>query len=81
MSEGDEIRQHDEQYVNGIAADLMRHFDSVQIFVTRQEPCKNTLAFSIGSGNWYARFGQVQEWLNNGGAMHLTKSEDDDDGD
>jgi hypothetical protein len=44
---------------------LSEHFDSVQIFATRHESGAKdgTLHWQQGAGNWYARFGQVQEWL------------------
>lgn len=41
---------------------LSEHFDSVQIFVTRTEN-DGTRSVHHGAGNWYARYGHVQEWL------------------
>jgi hypothetical protein len=71
----DEIQEHDEKHVNGVIDQLLKHFDTVQVFVTRQEPDGQTVAFSPGKGNWYARYGQITEWLENGGSM----SKDGDD--
>jgi hypothetical protein len=44
---------------------LGEHFDSVQIFATRDEPAERegTIKISKGVGNWYARYGQVVEWV------------------
>lgn len=44
---------------------LIEHFDTVQLFVTRHEPVteSGTLEYIQGAGNYYARFGQVQMWL------------------
>lgn len=42
---------------------LGEHFDSVQIFCTRHEPPDGTVNVSYGSGNWFARFGHVSDWL------------------
>lgn len=44
---------------------LSEHFCTVQIFVTRHEMGTDggTVGASKGSGNWYARCGQVTEWL------------------
>ena len=70
----DEIEQADRGHVEAAMAQLSKHFDSVQVFVTRQEG-QQTLAFSDGVGNWYARYGQVGEWLENGGAMHLEETD------
>lgn len=44
---------------------LREHFDTVQIFVTREEPekTKETITVQKGSGNWFARYGQVRLWM------------------
>jgi hypothetical protein len=45
---------------------LGEHFDTVQIFVTRVEHDGNdgmTMNANWGTGNWFARKGQVQDWL------------------
>lgn len=46
-------------------AQLAGHFDSVEIFVTEYiSPEKGTFARSFGTGNWFARYGQIKDWLN-----------------
>lgn len=44
---------------------LSEHYDTVQIFATRHEAgsLDGTLNFQRGVGNWYARRGQVADWL------------------
>lgn len=45
---------------------LGEHFDSIQIFATRHDPDRGnggTTNASWGSGNWFARKGQIEEWL------------------
>lgn len=44
---------------------LGEHFDTVQLFLTRHEPVieSGTLEYTQGIGNYYARFGQVQMWI------------------
>lgn len=43
---------------------LAEHFDTVQVFTTRYESAEEgTIQCNSGQGNWYARRGQVQEWL------------------
>jgi len=44
---------------------LGEHFDSVQIFCSRHESTleDGTVLACKGIGNWYARYGQVQEWI------------------
>jgi hypothetical protein len=51
-----------ERIVKRAVSQLGEHFDSVQIFVTSQEG-RLTKAYWHGAGNWYARLGQVGEWL------------------
>lgn len=57
------------------AAQLGEHFDTVQIFVTRHDPSKDdgTVSAFEGTGNWFARYGQVRNWL-------LKEERKDDDG-
>ena len=43
---------------------LGEHFDTVMIFATRHEAGKDgTVNIQYGVGNWFARKGQVSEWL------------------
>lgn len=42
---------------------LGEHFDAVQVFVSRQLPDRQTESFSRGVGNWNARWGQVERWV------------------
>lgn len=44
-------------------AQLGEHFDTIQIFATRYDEGGNTINACYGAGNWYARLGQVQSWL------------------
>jgi hypothetical protein len=43
---------------------LASKFDTVQIFVTRHDiTTGGTVSVNSGAGNWYARRGQVREWM------------------
>lgn len=44
---------------------LGEHFDTVQIFVTRHEEGQEggTVNVAWSQGNWFARYGQVREWV------------------
>ncbi len=43
---------------------LGEYFDTVHIFVTRHESCRDgTVNIQWGQGNWFARKGQISEWL------------------
>ncbi len=68
-----EVQQADLNRVEKAIADLLPYFDTVQVFVSRLEPAGDTMACSVGRGNWYSRFGQIGEWLRNGGAMHVER--------
>jgi hypothetical protein len=47
-----------------VALDILyEHCDSVQIFVTKLFDDGNTGSYTSGKGNWYARKGQVREWV------------------
>jgi hypothetical protein len=43
---------------------VMCHFDTVQIFASRFKSDGNlTYRGDRGKGNWFARYGQVKEWI------------------
>lgn len=49
-----------EKHVNQLA----EHFDTVHIFATRQDSTEDgTVNISFGAGNWFARYGQIREFL------------------
>lgn len=56
--------QPDVNMVKRHVEELGEHFDSVQIFATRHEQgsLDGTVSIHIGTGNWFARYGQVTEW-------------------
>lgn len=59
-----ETKTEDIDRLNKAIEDLGEFFDTVQIFTTRHEPTKGgTITFNRGSGNWFARRGQIQEWM------------------
>lgn len=43
--------------------ELLKHFDTVQIFATSVDSQGDTYSYASGDGNYYARRGQVDEWL------------------
>jgi hypothetical protein len=58
------MTQADNDYnlVKKHTAQLMEHFDTVQIFVTKHEPNAGTINCQLGMGNWYARYGLIKAW-------------------
>lgn len=71
------------------ATRLREHCDSVQIFVTYHgEDGQSTGSYEVGRGNFFARQGQIQEWLEiqqqyqrNEAIRRDARSRDDDDKD
>lgn len=68
----DDISANDHAVIDSAVAALMKHFDTVQVFVTREEG-QGTIRYGRGKGNWYARYGQVHGWL-----LHADESELED---
>lgn len=61
----DEQRKKDTERLQQAVTPLMEHFDTVHIFATRHEAgtLDGTLRCSTGRGNWFARMGQIFEWV------------------
>jgi hypothetical protein len=51
--------------VDRAIAALMEHYDTVQIFVTKETPGSEgfTQGIQKGGGNYYARFGHAKNWV------------------
>lgn len=76
----DEIRKHDVAFLKKHCNELMKHFDSVQIFVTRLDTVsRGTVACDWGEGNWYSRYGHINYWLNYQNKRAGDGDSDDDD--
>jgi hypothetical protein len=74
--------------INGILRDLGEHFDAIQILGTYVQDDGMTARVSMGIGNWYARQGVAQEFLNMDAAVttaheigKVLPRSDSDDGD
>jgi len=64
QDDADEAEQErDGRILDRVRAGLAEHFDTVVIMVTRYRQDGVTVAADRASGNWYARMGQVREWL------------------
>lgn len=61
----DQTAEADLKVVREHAQKLGEHFDTVMIFVTRHESGEKngTVRLRFGLGDWYARYGNVREWL------------------
>lgn len=62
MNAGEE-KDADIERVMAALETLGEHFDHVHIFTQRDSGDHNTATVSLGSGGWYARYGQIREWL------------------
>lgn len=49
------VRKHTSQ--------LSEFYDTAQIIVTKLKSNGSTRRIAQGSGNWYARYGSVKEWI------------------
>lgn len=58
-------QENDIRLLDQAAHKLSEHFDAVQIFATRHEPNQldATTRVCSGVGNWFARYGQIREWM------------------
>lgn len=76
MSERDMLRHH--------VAQLMEFFDTVQVFVTKHGN-EGTRSDYRGAGNWFARFGQIREWVSGeeakSRAQEIAEAADDEEDD
>jgi len=54
--------EQDELRINKAIDELSEFFDTVHVFATRDEP-DGTVALQRGAGNWYARYGQIELWV------------------
>lgn len=62
--DGSEERDRDLQRLKNAVTLLMEHFDTVHIFATRFISNEGgTVAVQDGGGNWYARRGQIGDWV------------------
>ncbi len=64
---GQSDRDREIELLKKHCAQLGEHFESVQIFVTKTTDVEDggTVRVNYGSGNWFARLGQVYHWLEN----------------
>jgi len=53
----------DKEMVERHIDELMRQFDTVQIFCTRHEGSHGTVAITMGKGDWYSRYGVTSRWV------------------
>lgn len=68
MSDNEEKKN--DEYLQQMVTQLSERFDVVQIFVSRQDGT-GTTARAIGRGNWYARKGMAQEFVDKDFAQEI----------
>lgn len=62
-------KDEDMKLIEHHAAILSEHFDTVEIITTRHQPNtgdkdeNGTVMCNSGTGNYFARYGSVKEWL------------------
>ena len=57
--------EEDVEIVKKACTALGEHFDTVHVFATRHDPATldGTVTVAYGAGSWFARYGQIQEWM------------------
>lgn len=65
MTDDHKVNNADYERLKKAVLTLSEHFDAIQIFASRYngECEKGTTSWTFGVGNWFAREGQVREWL------------------
>lgn len=59
-----ELRARDHELLKRVGTELRKHFDTVDIFVTRADESSNRLyTAEVGWGNWFARIGYIGSWI------------------
>jgi hypothetical protein len=53
---------------------LSEHFDAIQIVACYMSPDGNTIGFKSGSGNWFARVGMCQEFVETDQAITIANA-------
>ena len=58
-------QESDENRVRQTVDNLIEHFDTVTVLVTRHDQAELNVSMTIvmGAGNWFARYGQMRTWL------------------
>lgn len=72
-------KDEDLSLVKSVCEKLGEHFDTVQVFATRFDGEMGTVNVNWGSGNWFARRGQISDWLlkENESSRQSVKTEED----
>lgn len=83
MSNEPEFTDEDVQRLENALKTLTEYYDAVHIFANRAvgEEDGNTIFVSRGRGNWFARYGQVKEWVIRSEELTKVKARKEDDAD
>lgn len=78
MTEDDDCE--DIKLLKAAAKSLGEHFDNVQIFANRcDDRADCTRHVHSGYGNYFARYGQVEQWVDAQRALNATGAEDEEE--
>jgi hypothetical protein len=61
------------------AATLKEHFDTVQIYCTKDEGNSGTARFTWGLGDYFARFGVTKLWVDSQSLEDYSNLDEDED--
>lgn len=63
MSQHKQLSKQRIELLDRITKDLAEHFDAVEIFVSVQDENEGTAFYEKGTGNYFARYGHVRQWV------------------
>lgn len=73
------ISKAEAQLVDAAKNQLMEHFDTVRIFVTKHDgPTDQTGCYTVGGGNIYAQQGVVHDWVMQMEAAGMEKAQEEE---
>jgi hypothetical protein len=59
----DEDHQEKSDLIQSLIESISDRFDTIQVFTTSHDPTTGeTTYIGMGTGNFYARIGQIEEW-------------------
>ncbi len=60
----DEKYQEESELIQSLIESISDRFDTIQVFTTSHNPdTGETTHIAMGTGNFYARIGQIDEWV------------------
>lgn len=72
-SDFDDVKKRCDEILDKHAAMLAEDFDTVLILVTKLRADGTTYGKALGTGNWYARYGHMLDYMEKLKSEHITR--------